>query len=320
MESDARYAWVGAALLALIAVLAGGLYWLNNSGTGHETHRYVIYFREQSLEGLQINSDVRMQGIKVGKVIDYVILPSQAKTVRVLVEVDARTPVLEGVEAVVTRNLVTGLAAVDLENVWKGGAPLTEVYEGEDHVVIEEGVPQITRFTRSLEELGVTSQEAVGRFNALLSDANQREVAGMLRDLAALSAALRALPPELADTLAAARRAAESVEAVGGELVPLARAGSALARQAGDDLQQLRAESEATLRATRAALQTLDAELRDTSVSLRLTADLGLQELQATARALRASGETVQLSSRALAEPNRALFGPHVDELGPGER
>jgi phospholipid/cholesterol/gamma-HCH transport system substrate-binding protein len=320
MESDARYAWVGAALLVLIAVLAGGLYWLNNSDSGYETQRYVIYFREQSLEGLQINSDVRMQGIKVGKVIDYIILPSQAKTVRVLIEVDARTPVLEGVEAVVTRNLVTGLAAVDLENVWKGGAPLTEVHEGEDYVVIEEGVPQITRFTRSLEELGIASQEAVGRFNTLLSDANQREVAGMLRELAALSTELRALPPELVGTLSAARRAAESVEAVGAELVPLARAGSTLARRAGDDLERLRAESEATLRATRATLQALDSELRDTSLRLRLTADLGLLELQTTARALRTAGETVQLSSRALAEPNRALFGPHIDELGPGER
>ncbi len=320
MESDARYAWVGAALLVLIAVLAGGLYWLQNSDSGYETRRYVIYFREQSLEGLQINSDVRMQGIKVGKVIDYVILPSQAKTVRVLIEVDARTPVLEGVEAVVTRNLVTGLAAVDLENVWKGGTPLTEVHEGEDYVVIEEGVPQITRFTRSLEELGISSQEAVGRFNALLSDANQREIAGMLRELAALSTELRALPPELVGTLSAARRAAESVEAVGAELVPLARAGSTLARRAGDDLERLRAESEATLRATRATLQALDSELRDTSLRLRLTADLGLLELQTTARALRSAGETVQLSSRALAEPNRALFGPHVDELGPGER
>ncbi len=320
MESDARYAWVGAALLVLIGVLAGGLYWLKNSDSGNETQRYVIYFREQSLEGLQINSDVRMQGIKVGKVIDYVIQPSQAKTVRVLVEVDARTPILEGVEAVVTRNLVTGLAAVDLENVWKGGAPLTEVHAGEDYVVIEEGVPQIARFTRSLEELGIASQEAVGRFNALLSDANQREVAGMLRELAALSTELRALPPELVGALVAARRAAESVEAVGAELVPLARAGSTLARRAGDDLERLRAESEATLRATRATLQALDTELRDTSLRLRLTADLGLLELQTTARALRTAGETVQLSSRALAEPNRALFGPHVDELGPGER
>lgn len=319
MESDARYASVGAALLVLIAVLAAGLYWLKNSDSGYEMQRYVIYFREQSLEGLQINSNVRMQGIKVGKVIDYVILPSQAKTVRVLIEVDARTPILEGVEAVVTRNLVTGLAAVDLENVWKGGAPLTEVHEGEDYVVIAEGVPQIARFTRSLEELGISSQEAVGRFNALLSDANQREVADMLRELAALSTELRALPPELVGTLSAARRAAESVKAVGAELVPLARAGSTLARRAGDDLERLRAESEATLRATRATLQALDSELRDTSLRLRLTADLGLLELQTTARALRTAGETVQLGSRALAEPNRALFGPHVDELGPGE-
>lgn len=319
MESDARYAWVGAALLVLLGVLAGALYWLKNDRAGHDTERFIIYFREQSLEGLQINSDVRMQGIKVGKVVDYVILPSQAKTVRVLIEVDARTPILEGVEAVITRNLVTGLAAVDLENVWRGGTPLLDIPEGEQHIVIEEGVPRIARFTRSLEELGVSGQEAVGRFNTLLSDDNQRAIAATLRDMAMISAVMRDIPPEFAATLVATRQAANRFEALGGELVPVLRAGDTLIRRAGDDLDRLGAQTEATLRATRATLESLDAELRGTSLRLRLTADLGLQELQATARNLRAASDGVQAGSRAFADPERLFFGPRRDELGPGE-
>jgi phospholipid/cholesterol/gamma-HCH transport system substrate-binding protein len=127
--------------------------------------RYTVYFQNQSLEGLQLNSDVRMQGIKVGKVADYTILPGQAKTVRVLLEVDARTPVWEGAEAVVSRNLVTGLAAIDLDNVWKGGSDIGPAPEGEPYPVIDEGVPQMARISNTLESLGKTGGEAVERVN-----------------------------------------------------------------------------------------------------------------------------------------------------------
>ena len=150
MEPETRYAWVGVGVLALVGLLAWGIYWLTG-GTEHKVvKRYTVYFEKQSLEGLQIGSDVRMQGIKVGKVDDYAIIPGHARRVRVILEVDARTPVLEGVEAEVSRHLVTGLAAVDLVNVVEGGPPLTHVPPGEEYPVIQEGVPQLARVASTI--------------------------------------------------------------------------------------------------------------------------------------------------------------------------
>jgi phospholipid/cholesterol/gamma-HCH transport system substrate-binding protein len=322
MESDARYAWVGGIILALMALLAGTIYWLQGRD-GMEVTRYLVYFQNQSLEGLQINSDVRMQGIKVGKVVDYVILPNQAKTVRVLLEVDARTPILEGVEAVVARNLVTGLAAVDLNNLWKGGTPLTTIPKGEQYLVIEEGVPEMARFTKNLEGLGVATQEALTRFNKLLSDENQRAMAVTLSNIAGLSDEARRdfgqLGPELAATLAATRQAATRLDTVGQEVGPVLRETGQLVQRAGQRLDTLAGETETTLRMTRDTLKNLDAGLRDTQVQLRLSADLGLQELQGTAQTLRAAGESLQATSRDFADPGRILFGPNKGELGPGE-
>ncbi len=318
MESDARYAWVGGAVLVLIALFVGAVYWLQGKD-GTETTRYLVYFKNQSLEGLQINSDVRMQGIKVGKVVDYVIQPNQAKTVRVLLEVDARTPILEGVEAVVNRNLVTGLAAVDLNNVWKGGMPLTEIPKGEDHIVIEEGVPEMARFTQGLEELGTSGQEALERFNTLLSDRNQRAFAASLDNLAGLGADARRLLPELGATLEATRHAAVRLDTVAQEAAPLLRDTGQFVRQAGQRLDSLADETEATLRGTRATLAGLDTGLRDIQVQLRLSADLGMQEIQRGAQAVRVAGESLQTTGRDLADPGRWLFGPNKGELGPGE-
>jgi phospholipid/cholesterol/gamma-HCH transport system substrate-binding protein len=325
MESDARYAWVGLAVVTLVLALSAGFYWLNG-GDKEDVKRFTVYFQNQSLEGLQLNSDVRMQGIKVGKVADYTILPGQAKTVRVLLEVDARTPVWEGAEAVVSRNLVTGLAAIDLDNVWKGGSDIGPAPEGEPYPVIDEGVPQMARISNTLESLGKTGGEAVERVNALLSDQNQQAFGRILVNLAGVTGDLGKLAPELKETLGAARQAAVRLDSVGVEMMPvlqdgarLMRDGSAWVQQSGQRFDRLSDEAESTLGSVRLTLATLDASLRQMQTQLRLSMDLGMQEIQGTAQALRAASDTLQTTSQEFSDPVRLLYGPNKGELGPGE-
>ncbi len=329
MESDARYAWVGLAVVTLMVALATGFYWLNGS-TKQDAKRFTVYFKNQSLEGLQLNSDVRMQGIKVGKVEDYIILPGQAKTVRVILEIDARTPVWEGAEAVVTRNLVTGLAAIDLDNVWKGGSDIGPPPEGEAYPVIDEGVPQMARISNTLENLGRVGTEAVDRINSLLSDQNQQAISGLLVNVAGLSGELRGelrqIGPELNATLGATRQAAQRLDTVAVELTPvlqdsarLLREGGKWVEHAGQRFDRLASETEATLNAARSTLSMMDGSLRDMQTQLKLSVDLGMQDIQTTAQSMRASSDTVLTTSQEYADPARLLYGPHKAELGPGE-
>lgn len=326
MESDARYAWVGLAVVTLIAAMALGFYWLNGSNK-QEVNRYTVYFQNQSLEGLQLNSDVRMQGIKVGKVYDYTILSGQAKTVRVILEVDARTPIWEGVEAVVSRNLVTGLAAVDLDNVWKGGSDIGPPPEGEPYPVIDEGVPQMARISNTLESLGKDGGEAVERINRLLSDDNQQAFSRVLANAAVASDDLRQLAPELRSALSAARQAALRLDSVGAEIAPVLQDGALLLREGGQQLKQvglrfdaLADDAASVIDVARGTLSGVDAGMRDMQSQLRLSVDLGLQEIQATAQALRTSSETLQTTGSEFSDPARLLYGPHKAELGPGEQ
>jgi phospholipid/cholesterol/gamma-HCH transport system substrate-binding protein len=311
MEPDARHAWVGLAVLVLSILLAAGLYWLTGA-EAHAVKRYTVYFQKQSLEGLQISSDVRMRGIKVGKVVDYAIMPGEATRVWVVLEVDARTPVLEGAEAVISRNLVTQLAAVDLDNPVQGGGPLVAVPEGETYPVIQEGVPQITRVTDTLEELATTSQDVLTRFNTLLSDQNQEAFAGTLANLNGLTGELRGIGPELSTTLASARLAADRLDAVG-------REAHLTLHTAGERIDSTAAEAESALAAARATLHTFDREMQGMAVQLKLSADLGVQEIQATAQSLRLAGDALQETGRALSDPGRLLYGPSAADLGPGE-
>lgn len=313
MEPEARYAWVGVAVLALVALVAWGMYWLTGGTENKVVKRYVVYFEKQSLEGLQIGSDVRMQGIKVGKVEDYAITPGQARRVRTVLQVDARTPVLEGVVAEVARHLVTGLAAIDLMNAVQGGPALTRVPDGEDYPVIPEGVPQLARVASTLEEMSVFGREALVRFNGLLSDRNQQAMARILVNLDGLTDDLRQTVPELNATLASTRRMAEHVDTLGAD------AGQ-LIRDTQSRLGQVAGETEAALASARNTLRAMDTEIHGLSVQLRMSADLATQEIQTTAQSLRLAGDALRETGRAMSDPARILYGTNEADLGPGEK
>ena len=68
MEAEARYTFVGAALLALLAAVAAGLVWLQDTGSRREFAYYNIFFENQSLDGLSQGGEVAVRGIKVGRV------------------------------------------------------------------------------------------------------------------------------------------------------------------------------------------------------------------------------------------------------------
>lgn len=319
MESEARYAWVGATVVVLFLALAGGLYWLSGAAERLPTKRYTVYFQNQSLEGLQIGSEVRMQGIKVGRVADYTILPDQPRTVRVVLEVDKRVPVLEGVTAVISRNLLTGLAGVALKNPTHKGVPLMRAPPGERYPVIEEGVADITRMASLVEDMGRAGHETLQRLNRLLSDDNQRELAGSLRNIHGLSAELRRSLPQMNATLASVRASAERLDAAGAEVTGIVREAGERVSQAALATERTLAVAEQTLADARGSLAGMDRELGALSLQLRISADLATQEVQATAQSLRQAGEALQSAGRGLAEPGRILYGPLPAELGPGE-
>jgi phospholipid/cholesterol/gamma-HCH transport system substrate-binding protein len=312
MEPEVRYAWVGVGVLALVALLVGGMVWLTGGAEAQQINRYTVYFEKQSLEGLQINSDVRMQGIKVGKVQDYAILPGEARRVRVILQVDARTPVFEGAVAEVARHLVTGLAAIDLINAADGNAPLMQVPDGEKYPVIQEGVPQLARVANTLEDMSVVGRDALIRFNAVLSDQNLKNLSGVLVNLNMLTGELHRTMPELNATLASTRQAAGRVESLGGEA-------SQVMREANAHLSRVATQTEVTLATARDTLDAMNREVNGLSVQLRLSADMATQEIQTTAQSLRLAGDALQESGRALSDPARILYGTNAASLGPGE-
>ena len=93
MEAEAKYTYVGIAVIALAVALVMSVIWLKRTGAERDFARYVIYFERQALDGLAVGSNVSMRGISIGSVLDYQLSTERLNRARVDVRLDRRAPV-----------------------------------------------------------------------------------------------------------------------------------------------------------------------------------------------------------------------------------
>ena len=294
MEPEARYTAIGVTILVLLVALAAATVWLSRTGTRAEIRRYTVYFERESLEGLQIGSAVDMRGIQVGRVERLAIQRDNINRVQVTIRVFGSTPVSDNTVAVVERKLVSGVARVALETPRPPGPELMQVPAGERYPVIAEGQSDLEQFGDALNKLAITGTGALAGVNELLSEHNRKEIMATIADLRAMSARVGAAADNLARS---GREVAAVVEKVGDTV-----------QNVGDTADQVGAQAKGTLR-----------DLSRAASALESAASIGTNELSATAQELRASAMAVSRAAERFDDPRTLVFGPHPQQLGPGE-
>jgi phospholipid/cholesterol/gamma-HCH transport system substrate-binding protein len=327
MEAEARYTYVGAAVLALVALLVFALVWLKDVGGRDRYSRYAIYFEQQALDGLEVGGDVNLRGIKVGRVEDYALAGDKLNRVRVEVRVDRRAPVLSNTVAAITRNFVTGIAAITLVTPEPGGERLAQVAEGDTLPVIHEGRSDLDEITGRVNQVGVLASDALASISQLLAPENRRAAADAVanwRDLGAgLNRRLAALDRTLDQTGSAATSFSESVARLGQAGDRLAGA----AERSSSRLDTTLGQADLALRDARAALarlttavESFERQARGTTRRLELTAESVDDQMGAAVSDLRVAAEAATRALDHLRDPRAALLGPSRAQLGPGER
>src|SRR5262245_51251002 len=215
MDPEARYTMVGTAVLVLLALVVAAVLWLRTTGGGGTDRQYKIYFVTQSLEGLEVRSDVRMRGIRVGSATGFTFSSRRRGAVEVFIRVDSSAPVRQSTEAVVERHLVTGIASIRLINPSELSPLLTATPEDEPYPVIAEGESAYEQLSESVNQLAQRTDETMQRITATLSPENQAALTEVLKNL-------RALTRDADKTVLAAARAADEVRGAGEEMRKLA--------------------------------------------------------------------------------------------------
>lgn len=312
MEADAKYTYVGLAVIALVAALVGGIVWLNHSGGRQEFNYYTIYFVKQRLDGLQIGADVLMRGIKIGRVEDYELSNDDINRVRVDIRTDRRTPVSTNTVAVVTRNFVTGLAKIDLVTPSPPGPPLESPGRNREHAVIPEGTSNVDQIASRLNMVGDSAMETLERLNEVLRPENRAAIDQTLANLRDLTGNLNKRVVELDATLNTINRAAT-------DLGTASRHVTAFVDGTNQELRPALRQVDRTLQDMSAAVKTLEQQAERLSTSVGGTVQDSGDQLAATAVELRATSDMLGRVLERLQDPRAALLGPDSDQRGPGE-
>ncbi len=312
MEPEAKYTMVGASVLVLLALLTGAIVWLASSSRGTDVQRYTIYFARQSLEGLQVRSDVRMKGIRVGAVTGFSFSAQKSGTVEVVIGIDPTTPVKESTRAVVDRNLITGLATIRLQNTKEDSPALRRPAPGERDLVIGEGASQLQQFSETANELAQRADETMRRLNTLLSNENQAALAETLANLRSLSRNADGALTRADTAMASIGRTAESVRTA-------TVAMSADVHRLTDRYDSLGAQATTTLRDASVAVRQVSGDVAQLSRQAESLLIDTQAEVTLTGQQLRGTADAVGLAARKFRDPRATLFGPGEASLGPGE-
>jgi phospholipid/cholesterol/gamma-HCH transport system substrate-binding protein len=313
METEGRYTLVGTLVLAVIALMTVAIVWLAGAADTIAYQTYTLYFKEQSLDGLAIGSPVKMRGIKVGVVDSYRFAEGGDEAVSVTARIDEGVPVHAGAEAYIKRNLVTGIASVEINNGLSSSPLLDTAPKGERYPVIAEGSSDIDKVATAFSRLSVNGAQVLEKMNALLSDENQRSISQTLANLNELSAHLAANKESLDAAVQGIRDASDEFRFAGASI-------SQAATRAEGSIVGIGNNAEAVLKEASVALEALQRDASLISVQIQQLTETGTLELTNVSRDIRTSADTLTTAGQRLSEPRKILFGPGPQQLGPGEK
>src|SRR5512139_748610 len=313
METEGRYTLVGALVLAVIALMTLAIVWLAGAADTIAYQTYTIYFKKQSLDGLAVGSPVKMRGIKVGVVDSYLFAQGGDEAVSVTARIDQGVPVHTGAVAYIKRNLVTGIAAVEINNGPSGSPLIVNAPPGERYPVIAEGSSDIDKVATAVSRLALNGAQVLEKMNTLLSDENQRAFGQTLANLDELSGHLAANKKSLDAAMQGIRDASDEFRIAGASI-------SQAATRAEGSIVSVGQNADVALKQATVAMENMQRDASLISAQIQQLGETGTLEMAGISRDVRTGADALTTAGQRLSNPRAILFGPDKKQLGPGEK
>lgn len=312
MESRAKYLLVGTVVVVLVIVLVAALLWLSKAGSHRNAEYYTVYFEKQDLAGLQVDSYVLMKGIKVGTVLGLQISARNIEQVRVSLRLDEGTPVKTDTKAVIERNLLTGLAAINLVGGTQSAPRLVRILPGEDYPVIPEGRSELAQIADSIPQLLEQVSELVASLTAVFGEANRNSVSAILTNFEQLSSTLAEKDDEIGLLVTDLRNATRELVTVGNALEEFSTSANRMLKDIKPDLND-------TVKAAKTAVTGISEQSARLTEKISQTSDLLVQDVHNLSQNISETAERIAAAAESFENPRAIITGPSRSSLGPGE-
>ena len=211
MDKDPKYFIIGLAFIFLLLGLAAFLLWTSSYRKGADRTLYGIYFKDHSLSGLQVDGLVTMRGIKVGSVKEVAFHPEDVERVLVEILIEAETPVKTDTRAVVNRNLLTGLASIDLVDSTQSAPYLRDTTRAGELPIIPEGKTDLAQLQNTLPEILDEANKVLRQIDKIFSDDNAENISRVLSNMEVFSKELAEHSKDIGEALSAVSSASISL-------------------------------------------------------------------------------------------------------------
>jgi phospholipid/cholesterol/gamma-HCH transport system substrate-binding protein len=315
MESKVNFAAVGAFVIVLTIAMIGGALWLSSGKYYRKSYETYETYMTESVSGLNQNAAVRYRGVDVGRVRRIMLAPGNVEQVRLTLDIERGTPVMEDTVATLRTQGLTGIAFVELSAGHRESPPL-QARPGEPHPVIASAPSLIGHIESATPVLLANLGRMTDNLNALLDEPNRRAVSETLANLAVLSRTLAERSAAIDATLGSAARTMDNAARVTAELPLLIqrfdRTANALERMAGE-VASAGSSARGTLDSARSTLDGSRADVAQfTGATLPEVREL-VAELRELTTTMRRVVEDVEHN------PGVLLQGPRPAKRGPGE-
>lgn len=245
METRAEYVLVGGFVLVLLAGLAVVLLWFVQAPFKVSAAHYDIYF-DGSVSGLGVGSDVRYNGVPVGRVTTIALDPQRPTQVHVTVDIDQNVVIRTDNVAQLQVIGLTGAAYVEIAGA-SGTAPRLVAEKGQPYPVIRSRSSQLTELFNGMPVLIQKLSTLADQLNDVTNANNRKALTETLANMRQVSAILAAHSRDLDASLGGLSAAVKHFDQAADNLDRMMRTSqkpvSDFATRGLPELQQLLADS-----------------------------------------------------------------------------
>ncbi len=307
METRANYIAVGAfVLIMLVGILVAAL-WIARIEFNRERAFYDVYF-SGSVTGLAQGSEVRYNGIGVGRVEEIRIDPQNLQRVRVTIEVNQSALIKADAVASLEVQGLTGAAYIEISGGSQSAPPL-EAQPGQRYPVIASRQSGLQRVFASAPEVLTRLVDIADKLSAILDERNRAAIAETLENVRRVTAVAAAHSGEIdtmvGDTAAAVHEMRGTLASANQTLAELRD----LIGEKGEARNALQAIDDASHKLDKLATD-LDALVQENRPPLRDFSQRSLNQLsQLLIDTRRLVAELTRLSEEIERDPARFFFG-----------